>query len=78
MNGNKIKGTGYRCCFCGIIIQSSQGDPCAIDILVNIQKQKNQQYNQIFYSHMECFREQLHQEIRLHFALECLIPSNKD
>jgi len=78
MDGNKADYTNYRCCFCGTLIESSQGDPCAIDILINIHKPKNQQYNQVFYCHMECFREQLHDDVRLHFALECLIPSDSD
>jgi hypothetical protein len=73
MDGNEIDKKYYRCCFCDQLIQSSHGSPCEIDILININKPKNQQYNQIFYCHMECFREQLHKDIKIHFVLECLI-----
>jgi hypothetical protein len=70
--------TFYRCCFCNELIQSSNSDPCEIDILINIDKPKNKQYNQIFYCHMRCFKEKLHEKIRIHFALEYLIPSDSD
>lgn len=78
MDGNKIKNENYHCCFCNILIESSQGDPCAIDILTHDNKSKNKSSHQIFYCHMECFRSQLHEGVRLHFALECLIPSDFD
>lgn len=74
----KISKKNYLCCFCNTFIESSDGNPCEIDILINITKLKDKQYNQIFYCHMECFREQLHEDIKMYFALECLIEAEDE
>ena len=65
----------YLCCFCNTFIESSNGDPCEIDILINITQPKNKQYNQVFYCHINCFKEQLHEQIKPYFYLECLVES---
>ena len=58
------------------MIQSSFSDPCEIDILINFHKQKNQQYNQIFYCHMICLKKQFHITIQEnYFYLESLVES---
>lgn len=75
MDGDKIQNKRYLCCFCNTFIESSDGDPCEIDILINITKPKNQQYNQIFYCHINCFKKQLHEQMQSYFYLECLIQS---
>ncbi len=78
MDGNETNKKYYLCCFCNTLIESAHGDPSEIDILINITKPKDKQYNQIFYCHMECFREQLHEEIKMHFVLECLIKTTDE
>ena len=74
MSGNEIQKKFYVCCFCNNPIESSYSDPCEIDILTNMTQHRSKQSGLIFYCHMECFREQLHEDIKMHFALECLIP----
>ena len=69
MDGNRH----YLCCFCNTFIESSNGDPCEIDILININQTKDKQYNQIFYCHINCFHKQLHTQIKPYFYLKCLV-----
>lgn len=54
----------YRCCFCNKIIESNNVNPCDLNILINIDKFKDKQDNQTFYCHIECFKENLHENIR--------------
>ena len=75
MGGEIINNSNYTCCFCNIFIQSSFSDPCMIDILINFNKPKNQQYNQLFYCHMICFKKQLSTDMQNYFYLESLIES---
>jgi len=69
MDGNKH----YVCCFCDTFIEPSNGDPCEVDILINFDKPKNKQSNQSFYCHINCFKNQLHEQIKSYFYLECLV-----
>lgn len=73
---NRIKNEIYLCCFCDTLIKSSQNDLCIIDVQINENNLKNKLLNQIFCCHMECFRDQLHEEVRSNFVLEGLIQSN--
>lgn len=68
----------YRCCFCVAIITTDNIDPCLIDILININKPKVERYNQIFYCHLKCFEQKLHEKIRFYLALECLVPEDEN
>jgi hypothetical protein len=63
----------YRCCFCNTSIKSSKTDPADINVLINIDKEKEQQYNQTFYCHVECFREKLDNAIKMHFHLHNIL-----
>lgn len=54
----------YRCCFCNQMIESTNVDPCDVNILINYDKAKEQQDNQTFWCHIRCFREKLHNEIK--------------
>ena len=79
MDGKNIKNSDYRCCFCALLIKPSFSDPCEIDILSNIDKSKLQQYNQIFYSHMNCLKKQLHIDIQQnYFYIESLVKSKNN
>lgn len=53
-----------RCCFCNAGIESTKIDPCDLNILINYDKPKDQQDNQMFWCHIECFRKSLHENIR--------------
>ena len=75
MDGNHTDRSYYKCCFCNIIIESSYCDPCAIDVLINFGKPKKKQYNQVFYCHMNCFKQQLSVDIQYYFYLETLVES---
>lgn len=66
----------YRCCFCNQIIVSSQQNPCcSIDVLTNIDKPKNQQYNQVFYCHMLCLKASMSEYTQSFFYIESLAES---
>lgn len=65
-----INELNFRCCFCNIMIESTKVDPCDINILVNIDKVKEEQDNQSFYCHVECFKQKLHQNIKNLFVLD--------
>jgi len=72
MVGNNIKNT-YICCFCDNLIISSNGNPTEIDMVVNFDKSKLQQDRQTFYCHMECFKEKLNNNFKIHFHLDSFI-----
>lgn len=55
-----IQDVKYKCCFCNTIIESNEVDPCDLNILINIDKSKEEQENQTFYCHVTCFRKRLH------------------
>jgi hypothetical protein len=63
LNGTQRKELGFQCCFCSKGIESTDIDPCNLDILINIDKPKNKQSNQIFYCHIACFESKLHENI---------------
>ena len=50
----------FQCSFCGIGIEENETDPCDLNILINIDKNENKQFNQFFYCHLNCFKEKLH------------------
>jgi len=54
----------YRCCFCNTFIESTNIDPCDLNILINIDKNKEVQDNQSFYCHMNCFESKLDENIK--------------
>jgi hypothetical protein len=59
----------YLCCFCGQSIDSSKTDPAEISVLINFDKECDQQVAQLFYCHITCFREKLNDQIKIHFHL---------
>lgn len=71
MNTN-IKELKYRCCFCNSMIESTDVDPCDLNILINIDKSKDKQDNQTFYCHIHCFRETLHKDILKMLVVDCV------
>ena len=63
----------FICCFCNQEIKSSKTDPADINILINIDKPKERQCNQTFYCHIECFREKIHPNLKIHFHLHNIL-----
>ena len=55
------------------MIESSKTDPADVNVLINIDKPKEQQYNQTFYCHVHCFREKLHNAMHMHFHLHNIL-----
>ena len=72
MDGDKVNSP-YLCCFCNTLIYSANGNLMEIDILINFDKPKNQQCNQSFYCHMECFKKELHPKLKIHFHLDSFV-----
>jgi hypothetical protein len=62
----------FRRCFCNLMIESSQVNPCDLNILINCDKSKEEQDNQTFYCHVECFREKLHKEVEGYLIVDVL------
>ena len=72
MDGNNEK-LDLLCCFCNQGIVSSKVNPADINIQINFDKPKDQQYNQSFFCHVECFREKLHDSVKNCFYLTSLV-----
>lgn len=49
----------FECCFCGKEIQSSNTDPCSINIRANIDKTEDRQHDQDFFCHLDCIKNHL-------------------
>jgi hypothetical protein len=62
----------YRCCFCDQMIESTRINPCDLNILINYDKPKDEQDNQTFWCHIECFRKSLHENIRKMLVVDIL------
>ena len=65
----------FRCCFCNQLIESSKSDPADVNVLINIDKDKEQHYNQTFYCHINCFRATLHAGMKMHFHLHNILDN---
>jgi hypothetical protein len=66
----------YICCFCNRSIESSKTDPTDINIAVNVGKKSYQQANQTLYCHVQCFREKLHDAMKMHFHLHNILDES--
>jgi len=72
MDGNN-ENLDLLCCFCNQGTESSKINPADINIQINFDKSKDQQYNQTFFCHVECFREKLHDSVKNCFYLTSLV-----
>ena len=72
MIGDNMKNN-YICCFCNNLIIPSSGNPTEIDMVINFHKPKQQQDRQVFYCHMDCFKEQLNNNFKKHFHLDSFL-----
>jgi len=44
--------------------------PADLNLVVNLDKPKEQQHDQFFYCHTECFKNKLHTNVKSHFILD--------
>ena len=56
----------FECCFCGEGIVSTKTDPCAVNVMINIDKSKDTQYDQDFYCHIACFKKTIQPIVSLY------------
>lgn len=63
----------FRCCYCNKKIESTKVDPANVNVLINFDKAADQQVSQDFFCHTACFREKLHDAIRIHFHLHNIL-----
>ena len=57
----------FSCCFCGNGIESTHTDPCAVNVMINFDKEdKERQYSQDFYCHILCFKKYLRPSVPLY------------
>lgn len=56
----------FRCCFCNNTIESSNVDPADVNVLINIDKPKDTQYDQDFYCHIICFKKRIQPIVSLY------------
>lgn len=73
MDGHPMNEYKFKCCYCAQSIESSSVDPTDISVIINIDKEKDQQMSQDFYCHVNCFREKLHDSIKMHFHLHNIL-----
>ena len=50
----------YICCFCGQKVMPDKASSCVVNVMLNIDKSKAQQYDQDFYCHLACFKKYIH------------------
>jgi hypothetical protein len=67
---------GFLCCFCNQSIESSETGLADISIMINIDKSKDQQYDQFFWCHVQCFEEKLHDAMKMHFHLHNILDES--
>ena len=54
----------YMCYLCYQGIESTDVDPCNVNLMSNIDKDAHERYNQTFYFHANCFKAPLHEYMR--------------
>lgn len=62
----------FSCCICDKSIESTDINPCIINIMTNWDKSPKAQHNQNFWCHLECFRSILHNDIQQHLVIHLL------
>ena len=66
----------YMCCLCNQGIESSKVNPAELIIMINYDKERTEQYSQIFFCHIECFRKNLNDDIKMHFHLHNILDES--
>ncbi len=65
-NGINVNEFETQCCFCGKGIDSSQSDPCSLNIMVNYNKSRDRQFEQFFLCHIACFKNSIMPNVPLY------------
>ncbi|HEV2916971.1 MAG TPA: hypothetical protein VGW78_04440 [Candidatus Babeliales bacterium] len=78
MDGPCDNKSGVLCCFCNQNIAITNVDPCDINILTNWDKSKTKQNNQTFWCHLECFRNKMHENMKIHLVVDILSCDDED
>lgn len=65
-----IEAVNYRCCFCNTKIESSDVDPCDVNILINIDKAEEKRDSQTFYCHVNCFKSKMHMAMKGYLVVD--------
>lgn len=52
----------YRCCFCNEMVKLCGEDPCHLLISTKVDRAEDEQMDQTFYCHKDCFRQILHSD----------------
>lgn len=61
----------YECCFCGDhISEESEFDPCFVSIVSNLDKDENQQLEQMFFCHYTCFKNSMDSSVSMYLNFE--------
>lgn len=53
----------FQCCFCNKGIKSNDNDPCELNVVINIDKALENQYNQFLFCHLLCLTESLPESV---------------
>lgn len=61
-----------QCCFCGENINSDNINPCELIVISNWDKSPCKQGEQVFWTHMECLRDGMHDSVKQYFVLDIL------
>ncbi|HLC06592.1 MAG TPA: hypothetical protein VJJ26_00250 [Candidatus Babeliales bacterium] len=71
ISGNPVnEKLGFTCCFCNKSIMSLDRYPADLNVIVNIDKPKEQQHDQFFFCHTECCKKKLHENVKPLFILD--------
>ena len=61
----------YECCLCGDSIKDGHRlDPCGLVIYANIDEDIDDEREQMFFCHYECFKAAMDSGTRVHLVLE--------
>lgn len=74
----EIEKCGLTCCFCNEGIACSNMNPCDISIIARADRPEKDPASQIFWCHIECFRDKMCPEARCYFMLDLLLCDNDE
>ena len=60
------------CCFCAQRINSDQINPAEVIVVNNWDKAKDLQEEQVFWAHIQCFKEKMHAYYQKCFLLDVI------
>ena len=60
------------CCFCAQRVDSDQINPAEVIVVNNWDKPKNIQEEQVFWAHIQCFKDKMHVSYQKYFFLDVI------